>query len=253
MESCEKCEYTSTCKGNLKKHVDSMHNGKIYPCSKCQYKAKNKSNLNKHVKTQHNSSDFEAPSNVILSSTLMNEGPIQDNHGEDGADDELDDVVCLDNSPPKKSKKRKRSKIGSTRDTEVKNYFEKSGDESDSDEEPTNKKKQERNQLISQSVISSDSSDSDEPSKKRKAEEEKCSENGCDFKSGNKEEMTFHVKNTHGFKPRDGKWNCGNCQFTCASKWEMDFHCRGKGHKMLKEDKFFRNGKKNINNKKQKY
>jgi len=72
------------------------------------------------------------------------------------------------------------------------------------------------------------------PSRKRKAEEEPCPEQGCDFKSWYEEDMKFHIKNTHGFKQRIYK--CGNCKWTCGNKWEMDFHCRGRGHKVLKEE-----------------
>ena len=39
---CGKCKYSTTVKGNLKKHEDAVHNGKVFPCEKCEYKATNK-------------------------------------------------------------------------------------------------------------------------------------------------------------------------------------------------------------------
>ena len=50
---CFHCEYYSTDKGCLKKHVESIHEGVWYPCSLCEYKAAEKGCLKRHVKQLH--------------------------------------------------------------------------------------------------------------------------------------------------------------------------------------------------------
>ena len=50
---CKLCDYQTTHKGHLNKHVKSIHEGIKYPCHQCDYKARNPSDLNKHVNSKH--------------------------------------------------------------------------------------------------------------------------------------------------------------------------------------------------------
>ena len=47
------CEYKAKYKGDLKKHLESQHQGVCYLCNKCDYRAKYKGDLKKHVESQH--------------------------------------------------------------------------------------------------------------------------------------------------------------------------------------------------------
>ena len=51
--SCDNCQYKGATPGNLKKHVESIHEGGCYPCDQCDYKATWKSLLKTHVKSTH--------------------------------------------------------------------------------------------------------------------------------------------------------------------------------------------------------
>ena len=53
-------DYTSTDleTSNLRAHIESIHEGVVYPCEKCEYIAKTKPNLNYHHKSKHNLSQF---------------------------------------------------------------------------------------------------------------------------------------------------------------------------------------------------
>lgn len=64
MYSCETCNYDTSDKSNLnkhltsKKHLDKINNvkkvKKVYTCPECEYQTTNKSNLNKHINCKHN-------------------------------------------------------------------------------------------------------------------------------------------------------------------------------------------------------
>ena len=43
---CEKCDYTGTAVGHLKKHIKSKHEGVRYPCDECEFASTTKSDLN---------------------------------------------------------------------------------------------------------------------------------------------------------------------------------------------------------------
>jgi len=50
---CSQCQHVATTANNLKKHVESKHEGVRYPCSHCEHAATNAYNLKKHVKSKH--------------------------------------------------------------------------------------------------------------------------------------------------------------------------------------------------------
>ena len=51
--SCDQCDYKATEKGSLKKHVESIHEGVRYSCDYCEYKATRKEHLKRHLKSIH--------------------------------------------------------------------------------------------------------------------------------------------------------------------------------------------------------
>ena len=51
--SCESCNYKTTDRSNLKKHVQSIHEGKKEHCNECLYAASSKGNLKKHITNKH--------------------------------------------------------------------------------------------------------------------------------------------------------------------------------------------------------
>ena len=51
---CLICEATFSCRGNLTKHNESIHEKKRFPCSLCEKNFSQKSYLNTHIKTVHN-------------------------------------------------------------------------------------------------------------------------------------------------------------------------------------------------------
>ena len=51
--SCPHCEYKSTEKGSLQRHIKSVHEGKKFPCPQCEYKATVKGDLQRHIKSVH--------------------------------------------------------------------------------------------------------------------------------------------------------------------------------------------------------
>ena len=50
---CEKCEYQTVWKGDIKKHNDSKHEGIRYSCNNCEYKASFQVNLKRHHEKEH--------------------------------------------------------------------------------------------------------------------------------------------------------------------------------------------------------
>ena len=46
----DKCEYSVTEAGSLKRHIESKHEGVRYPCDKCEYAATTTSIL-KHIES----------------------------------------------------------------------------------------------------------------------------------------------------------------------------------------------------------
>ena len=51
--SCTECGKTCSEKSNLTKHVQSMHEGIVYPCTNCDHKAKQTGHLKSHMKAKH--------------------------------------------------------------------------------------------------------------------------------------------------------------------------------------------------------
>ena len=50
---CDQCGYKSKRKGDLKKHIDSVHGEVRYSCDQCDYKATQKRSLKKHIDAVH--------------------------------------------------------------------------------------------------------------------------------------------------------------------------------------------------------
>ena len=54
IHNCESCEYKTSDKGNMKKHINSIHNNLVYPCSLCEYKASASQSIKNHMISIHN-------------------------------------------------------------------------------------------------------------------------------------------------------------------------------------------------------
>jgi len=54
--SCEKCDYRTRSRGDMKKHVLAIHEGVRYPCDQCSYRATQQGHLKLHKKSKHNNS-----------------------------------------------------------------------------------------------------------------------------------------------------------------------------------------------------
>ena len=70
---CDQCEYKASMASNLHKHRESIHNGKKYPCESCDYKATDPSSLSRHKKQSHSgkiysckSCDYQATRKIHL-------------------------------------------------------------------------------------------------------------------------------------------------------------------------------------------
>ena len=50
---CEQCDYGAKSKGNLKKHVLSIHEGILHNCDRCDYKSSEKAGVNRHKRAIH--------------------------------------------------------------------------------------------------------------------------------------------------------------------------------------------------------
>ena len=53
IHQCSQCEYKATQKGNLQKHIKSVHEGQISPRSHCGNRYTDRSSLMRHIKTVH--------------------------------------------------------------------------------------------------------------------------------------------------------------------------------------------------------
>ena len=53
---CGSCSYQATQKGSLKVHIQSIHEGRKYHCSLCNYQASQRGSLNVHLVRIHNAS-----------------------------------------------------------------------------------------------------------------------------------------------------------------------------------------------------
>ena len=58
---CQQCEFETTQKGNLQRHIKSVHDGQKFPCPQCEYKATQKGDLKKHNKSVHAGRKFPCP------------------------------------------------------------------------------------------------------------------------------------------------------------------------------------------------
>ena len=52
--TCEKCEFTSTSKWELTRHILRIHKEMKYPCDYCDYKASQSHRLPDHMRKEHN-------------------------------------------------------------------------------------------------------------------------------------------------------------------------------------------------------
>ena len=50
---CDQCDFKSTLKGTLVRHLKSKHEDVKYPCDQCDYKATQKAYLQTHLKSKH--------------------------------------------------------------------------------------------------------------------------------------------------------------------------------------------------------
>merc|ERR1712129_2381 len=50
---CSQCNYQTRKRDHLRRHLDSIHEGKKYPCDQCNYKASQDTNLKRHKRTAH--------------------------------------------------------------------------------------------------------------------------------------------------------------------------------------------------------
>ena len=50
---CPQCGSTFTQKGNLLKHIKSVHEGQKFECPQCEYKVTRKYSLQMHIKSKH--------------------------------------------------------------------------------------------------------------------------------------------------------------------------------------------------------
>ena len=53
MFPCNQCNDKAPKKGNLAKHIKSIHEGIKFPCDQCDYKATEKGSLSRHIKSKH--------------------------------------------------------------------------------------------------------------------------------------------------------------------------------------------------------
>ena len=51
--ACSFCDYTNKRGTNLKRHIQSKHEGIFYPCQDCDYKGNRKDNLDSHRRNRH--------------------------------------------------------------------------------------------------------------------------------------------------------------------------------------------------------
>ena len=59
--TCQLCEYQTLKKPHLKRHEQSVHDGKHVQCSECEYQTTNKSRLGSHKKSLHMGWKFNCP------------------------------------------------------------------------------------------------------------------------------------------------------------------------------------------------
>ena len=57
--ACDKCDYKTTTKINLKQHIKSIHDKVVFSCEQCDYKTANKNSLNQHFKSIHKKVDIQ--------------------------------------------------------------------------------------------------------------------------------------------------------------------------------------------------
>ena len=57
--SCDKCDYKTTTKSNLKQHIKSIYDKVMFSCEQCDYKTANKNSLNQHLKSIHEKVDIQ--------------------------------------------------------------------------------------------------------------------------------------------------------------------------------------------------
>ena len=58
---CPHCEYKATLKGNLQKHIKSVHEGQTFQCPQCEYKATFRNALRRHIQSVHEGQKFQCP------------------------------------------------------------------------------------------------------------------------------------------------------------------------------------------------
>ena len=68
---CQDCEKIFSTKGNLKSHIESVHEGKKFACSQCNHEFALKSSLSKHEKRKHKKNEYQDPLLNFESGTNM--------------------------------------------------------------------------------------------------------------------------------------------------------------------------------------
>ena len=55
---CLQCDLKAKRKGNLTRHIKSIHDGVKFPCDQCDYKATEKDHLMRHIRSIHEGLKF---------------------------------------------------------------------------------------------------------------------------------------------------------------------------------------------------
>ena len=50
---CQQCDYENSRSDNLRRHVETKHEGVRYPCDQCDYKATREDKLKRHKENRH--------------------------------------------------------------------------------------------------------------------------------------------------------------------------------------------------------
>ena len=55
---CEQCEFNASTPRNLKRHIESIHEGIRYPCDLCKYSSTTLSDLKRHKGNKHEGAKY---------------------------------------------------------------------------------------------------------------------------------------------------------------------------------------------------
>ena len=90
------CEHKATQKGDLQRHIKSIHVGQKIPCLQCEYRAAQKTSLKSHIKSIHIGQKFPSQTLQDLKTENLSDDMVMEEYFEKDVKFEIDSTIKLE-------------------------------------------------------------------------------------------------------------------------------------------------------------